>query len=83
MNESNMEARCLLSFPMSAKKGDVICRALLVEGENQVPKTEVSLVREGARLLLEITAEDSSSLRACVNSYMNWISSLNALIETL
>ena len=83
MNDNKMKARCLLSFSPGARKGDVIRRALLVEGENQIPKTEVSFTRDGNRLLVEIAAENSSSLRACINSYMNWISSLMNLIETL
>ncbi len=83
MVESNVEARCLISLPLGAREGDVIRRALLVERESRVPKTEISLSQEGNTLLLEITAEDSSSLRASINSYMNWISSLVNLIETL
>jgi len=83
MNENNIKARCLLSFALGAREGDVIRQALLVEGDNQVPKTEVSLARDGNILLVEIAAEDSSSLRACINSYMNWISSLKNLMEIL
>lgn len=78
-----MNSRCLLSFPLGAKEVDVIRQALLVEGESQVPKTEVSIARDGNTLLVEIAAGDSSSLRACINSYMNWISSLVNLIGTL
>ena len=82
MNEkSNVRSR--LEFRLGETEADVIYRALKVEGEHQVPRTKVSLGRNGDMMFIEIEAEDSSSLRACINSYINWIRSLSNLMDTL
>lgn len=39
----------------------------------QSPRSEVSLELVGESLLLEIRADDVSSLRAVLNSYLRWI----------
>jgi len=76
-----MERKGVLSFEIGRRKADVICQALGVEGKHRVPGTSVSISIHGDLLRIEINARDSSSLRASINSYLNWLSSLTNLLD--
>ena len=47
--------------------------AILPESEREIQRTSVSVITEEKWLMLSITAEDTTSLRAAINSYMRWI----------
>lgn len=50
----------------------VLRRALEPEAGRDLPKARVSLSGGPRRLTITIDAEDTSSLRAAVNSYLRW-----------
>jgi len=77
------EQKGVLSFRIGERKADVIRHALGVEGKHQVPGTSVSISTHNDLLSIEIKAKDSSSLRACINSYLNWMSSLTNLLDQI
>ncbi len=79
----NTGQKGVLSFRIGERKADVICRALGVEGKHQVPGTKVSVSKHDDLLTIEINAKDSSSLRASINSYLNWLSSLTNLLDKI
>lgn len=62
-----------LFFPFSEATARAIHGALRPEIASEVPKTvgRVGLAPDGVHLAIE--AEDLSSLRAAVNSYLRWI----------
>lgn len=52
----------------------VVARSLDPEIKNKIPKTDVKVSLSDKIFLLEIQANDISSLRAACNSYLRWIS---------
>lgn len=65
--------RAELFFPYPPPAAEAIHGALSPETQTDVPKTtsRVALEPEGVRVLLH--AEDLSSLRAAVNSWLRWV----------
>ena len=51
----------------------VVSESLMPEIKHKIPKTNAKLSCDGNRFLLEIQADDVSSLRAACNSYLRWI----------
>ena len=52
---------------------DMIVSCLQPELEHEFPRTEISLKKENNKVLIEINAKDSSSMRAALNSYLGSI----------
>ena len=50
----------------------VVYESLRPEAGRDVPKARVSLRTSGGRVTLTIDADDTSALRAAVNSYLRW-----------
>ncbi|MBN1280897.1 MAG: hypothetical protein JXA00_04530 [Candidatus Thermoplasmatota archaeon] len=65
-------ARFLFSFP-SSQDAEVVAQSLTPEIRHKIPKSQVSFSVDKKTLTLVIEAEDMSSLRASVNSYLRWI----------
>ena len=57
----------------TAEEASIIERSLSPEIEHKVPKTEIKIKTENKTIFLEIESNDTSSLRAAVNSYLRWI----------
>jgi len=51
----------------------VVEGALSPELGERIPRTSVSVTREGDEVVVRIDAEDKNSLRAALNSYIRWI----------
>ena len=51
----------------------VIVKSLFPEMQQRIPKTKIHLISENAQILMTISANDVSSLRAAANSYIRWI----------
>ena len=66
------KARFSFHFP-SQKKASIVVASLSPEIVHKIPKSNVSVSLKGTTLDLSIDAEDISSLRAAVNSYLRWI----------
>ena len=49
-----------------------IARALMDEARNGLPKVEVEVIPAGEKVKIEIEAEDFTSLRAALNSFLGW-----------
>ena len=58
---------------------DVLEKSIAPEAATDMPRTKISVEREDDGLVVNIEAEDASSLRAALNSYLRWI---NLAMET-
>jgi KEOPS complex subunit Pcc1 len=63
----------VFTFELGPQRNRAVLAALGPEASRDVPRAAASVSAEGPRLRLEITAEDSASLRAAVNSYLRWV----------
>ncbi|HHH79439.1 MAG TPA: hypothetical protein ENL13_00885 [Thermoplasmatales archaeon] len=57
----------------SSEDARVVFKSLTPEVKKRIPKTTVELDFEGREMVLSITASDTSSLRAAINSYLRWV----------
>lgn len=55
--------------------------ALQPEAVRPLPRTRVALTAEEEALHLEVAAEDTSALRAALNSYLRWTATAVAMME--
>lgn len=62
-----------LCLSMPPEKSQRVKRALSVEGNREIPRTEVSMTLDDC-FRLHIRAKDTHALRAAVNSYIRWLS---------
>jgi KEOPS complex subunit Pcc1 len=62
--------RATITF--SGPDARVVYRALQPEAGRDLPKARVSMRSAGDRMTLTIDADDTSALRAAVNSYLRW-----------
>jgi KEOPS complex subunit Pcc1 len=74
------KAQFSFHFP-SEKKASIVLSALSPEITHKIPKSNVAVVLKGTNLNLSIEADDVSSLRASVNSYLRWIQTALAVEE--
>lgn len=51
----------------------VVQGALSPELGERIPRTRISVSREGDEVVVRIDAEDKNSLRAALNSYIRWM----------
>lgn len=58
---------------MDSEDADAVLTSLSPEMGREVPRSRVSGRAEDGVLTLEFEAEDISSLRAALNSYLGWI----------
>lgn len=78
-----MHATVTLSFS-SNKRLNVVLQALRPETrDSPTLRSKVKLEGKGKSLTLLFEAEDTTALRASVNSYLRWISSTKAILETI
>ena len=64
-----MKAQVSLKLGPNSKH---IARALMDEANNGLPKVEVEVIPAGEKVKIEIEAEDFTSLRAALNSFLGW-----------
>jgi tRNA threonylcarbamoyladenosine modification (KEOPS) complex Pcc1 subunit len=69
-----MKYELTLSIPCPSNlTAQVIVKSLYPEMQQRIPKTNIQLISENAQVLLTISANDVSSIRAASNSYIRWI----------
>jgi KEOPS complex subunit Pcc1 len=57
---------------LSGDEANLVEQVLAPESGRELPRTNASVVREGDKTLLKIEAEDTSALRAALNSFVRW-----------
>jgi KEOPS complex subunit Pcc1 len=68
----------------SKRKLEVISRALEPEiAKPSTTRAKLTLHREDSFLVLEVKASDTVALRATLNAYLRWISSILDVLELL
>ncbi len=68
----------------SSQMAETIRSALEPETDSVPSERSATQVRaEGTRLIIEITAEDLTALRAAMNSYLAWISGSKRALESV
>ncbi len=70
-----------LTLPESERK--IFLGSLEPEILNPIPKTQINITETNAGVLLTITAETTSSLRAALNSYLRWLHSISEISENI
>lgn len=76
-------ATIALDFP-SKKHLNIVLQALKPETrDSPTLRSRVELQGKGKKLTLRFEAENTTALRASVNSYLRWISSTKAILETV
>jgi tRNA threonylcarbamoyladenosine modification (KEOPS) complex Pcc1 subunit len=55
------------------EEAHIVQDSLFPEIKNKVPKTDIEIKAADKTLFLEIRSNDTSSLRAAINSYLRWI----------
>ncbi len=76
------EAEVEILLP-TMERGRIIVEALRPEVENPPAdrsRAEVAL-KEGGRVILHISATDTSALRAALNSYLRWIGAITKALD--
>lgn len=64
---------------LSGGNAELVQRALAPETGRDLPRTKVSVIKEGKKITLRIEAEDTSALRAALNSYLRWAALASAV----
>ena len=64
-----MKAQVSLKMGTNSK---YIARALMDEAKDKLPKVDVEVITAGEKVKIEIEAEDFTSLRAALNSFLGW-----------
>ena len=52
---------------------DVVVKSLHPETKRDIPRSQVNIREDAHKIYIEIEAEDTSSLRAALNSYLRWM----------
>ena len=65
--------KAVFTFELGASRNRAVLAALGPEASRDVPRATAIVRVDGPRLHLEISADDSASLRAAVNSYLRWV----------
>ena len=73
-----MKAHVSLKIGTNAKH---IAKALIDEAKNGLPKVEVEIIPAGEKVKIEIDAEDFTSLRAALNSFLGWAYCAEGVLE--
>lgn len=58
---------------IKTKYAEVIAGSLSPELGEKIPRTTISVDRNGDELVVKIEAEDQNALRAALNSYIRWM----------
>jgi len=65
--------KTIFTFTLDKETAGIIASSLLPESKRNVPRTKVEIKNKKNKLVLSITADDVSALRAGINSYLRWI----------
>lgn len=63
----------VITLEKKGKITHVVASSLLPEIDRKIPRTKVQVNENENALYLVISAEDTSALRAAINSYLRWI----------
>lgn len=57
---------------LSGENAELVEKVLSPESGREIPRTKVSIENRGEKTILVIETEDTSALRAALNSYIRW-----------
>jgi tRNA threonylcarbamoyladenosine modification (KEOPS) complex Pcc1 subunit len=63
------------------KNSRFIAQALMDEAKNGLPKVNVDVIPAGEKVKIKIDAEDFTSLRAALNSFLGWAYCAEGVLE--
>ena len=73
-----MKAQVSLKMGENSK---FIAKALMDEANNGLPRVNVDVIPAGEKVKIEIEAEDFTSLRAALNSFLGWAYCAEGVLE--
>ena len=73
-----MKAQVSLKMGENSK---FVARALMDEAKNGLPNVNVDVIPAGDKVKIEIDAEDFTSLRAALNSFLGWAYCAEGVLE--
>ncbi len=62
-----------ISIKKNENAASVVARSLHPETKREIPRSIVKIKEDENHICIEITAKDTSSLRAALNSYLRWM----------
>lgn len=60
---------------------EIIFKSVEPEARKKIPRTAVGMRKAGNKMILEISSDDTSSLRAACNSFLRWIETARSVRE--
>ncbi|HEX17370.1 MAG TPA: hypothetical protein ENG60_03035 [Thermoplasmatales archaeon] len=60
---------------------EIIFKSVEPEVKKKIPRTVVGMRKAGNKMILEISSDDTSSLRAACNSFLRWIETARSVRE--
>jgi tRNA threonylcarbamoyladenosine modification (KEOPS) complex Pcc1 subunit len=85
MDQRDVKGNSLIEIPLESEGLAMIIYSALLPETGSIPSeratTSVSL--KGSSLVIEITANDLTAMRAALNSYMAWISACLRTIDSI
>ena len=80
----NVKAKATVRLKFSPKQRQIILNSLKPEISNPAShRSRAKLYTKNGMVILQIEANDSTALRASLNSYLRWINSILNVLETL
>jgi tRNA threonylcarbamoyladenosine modification (KEOPS) complex Pcc1 subunit len=65
--------KATISLQKDDRYADVVVKSLHPETKRDIPRSHVKIREDKDLIYIEIQAEDTSSLRASLNSYLRWM----------
>ena len=62
-----------ISLKKNDKYTDIVVKSLHPETKRAIPRSSVKIREDAQTIYIDIQAEDTSSLRAALNSYLRWM----------
>jgi tRNA threonylcarbamoyladenosine modification (KEOPS) complex Pcc1 subunit len=71
-----------ISADLEESISKIVLESLLPELSRAVSRTQVNISKSGTGIILKISADDSSALRAAINSYLRWLDCIISTVTT-
>ncbi|HVO85870.1 MAG TPA: KEOPS complex subunit Pcc1 [Candidatus Eisenbacteria bacterium] len=79
-----MKTKAIVRLKLSEQQRQIILDSLKPEVSNPAShRSRTSLYTKEELMILEIEAKDTTALRASLNSYLRWMSSILSVLKTL
>ncbi len=71
-----MPSACVVFEFDTIRDANIVYSAVLPEVKQRISKTRISLGHTDKKIILDISSEDVSALRAACNSFLRWVATV-------